>query len=75
MLDARCLRRSGVDEVCPELAAAREQASTCGGTNVERNELGVRVLDRRAAALPVVHERLRVHEAGVEMERGAVTRA
>ena len=44
---------------------------------VERDELRVRMLDRRARGLALVDERLRVHEPGVEVEarRGRAARA
>ena len=39
---------------------------------VEHDELCVRVLDRRARRPAVIHERLGVHEPGIEVVRGAV---
>ena len=73
--DARRSRASSIASATrsrPASRTGRARASTRGRHEVERDELRVRVLDRRARRLAVVHERLRVHEPGVEMERGAV---
>ena len=43
-----------------------------GRHEVERDQLRVRVLDRRAGRLPVVHEGHRVRQAVAEVERGAI---
>ena len=68
---AACVDRVG-DQVAARPAKRSSSVVDARRHEVERDELRVRMLDRRARGLAVVHERLRVREPGVEVERGAV---